>query len=73
MTTATMTKTDPDQIRRVSLRVTAKRRGLSLMTRRNAWWVLRGDEIVAGGTRGLSLDEVERLIREDGLTAATTA
>ena len=60
------TKTDPQKIRQVSLRVTAKRRGLNLMKRGEKLWITRDGELVAGGPRGLTLDEAERLIRHEG-------
>lgn len=75
------TKTDPEKIRQISLRITAKRRGLNLQRSRKTgqWWIVRDSarpdggyvrEIVAGGDDGMSFDEIERIIRPDAAMAS---
>lgn len=65
MTTKTL-KTDPDRIRLESIRMTARRRGLTLMCRGQSLWIVRDGKIVAGGPQGLTIAEVEHLIRAEG-------
>lgn len=69
------TKTDPAKIRQMSLRITAKRRGLNLMKRGDNYWIINGHsgEIVAGGAQGLLIDEAEHLIRSEGLGKTVAA
>lgn len=86
MTTKTTrtTKSDPDRIRYESLRITAKRRGLNLQRDRKTgrWWIVRDTprpdggylrEIAAGGAQGLTIDQAERLIRQEGFGRETPA
>lgn len=70
MTTAQLDKkSTPEEIRIASIRVTGRRRGLNLMKRRDSWWILRDGRIIAGGPTGLTLTEIERLLRTRGALA----